>query len=182
MKKIAWLITGSMSAISTPGILHSLRAQKDSIEIDPFLTESATRIVAPSAVSTLAGRIVQYDRWTGDSSYTPKHISLEQEYDAFVVAPATLNFLTKFIFHDCSTPFFLALQCTKKPIIVAPGLPPGGLTSVAYRRVEREIKEWSNLSFLSPISTISASDPHRSSAGLGDPSRLIKCILKTLID
>ncbi|CAB0530652.1 phosphopantothenoylcysteine synthase [Corynebacterium diphtheriae] len=180
MRRLAWLITGSMSAASIPGVLHSFRTGGISIEVEPFLTKSASSIVTPTAVSALSGVSVQYDLWDFDKESSPKHVLIENRYDAFVVAPATLNFLTKFISCDCSTPLSLALQCTKKPILLAPSLPPGGSSSVAYRRVESETEEWSNVSLLPPVDTTSVSNPKLSSAGFGSSARLIDFVLRSL--
>ncbi|MER0071028.1 flavoprotein [Corynebacterium sp. KPL2850] len=182
MKKIAWLITGSLSAASLPGILHFFKTEIKTIDVEAFLTKSAASIVTPVAVSTLSGAPVQFDLWGMDKEYFPKHVLMEERYDAFVVAPATLNFLTNFISYDCSTPLSLAIQCTKKPILLAPCLPPGGNESVAFRRVESELGAWENVFLLPPISTVSASSVTQRSSGFGSSSRLIEFILDLLVE
>ena len=184
---ISWLITGALPAMSIPGALFSLRTIHPSMIVSPYMTRSAGRLVTPEVLGTFAGRNPRLDTWeesTLDREVTspPIHIHLEDNHDAFVVAPASLSFMARFVSYDCSTPFALSLQCTRKPIILAPCLPPGGIDSIAYRSILIELEKWDNVHILPPIPTTSASVPQMSSSGFGDLSRLINFILEKTRD
>lgn len=182
---ISWLVTGALPAVSIPGILVLLRSSHPHVHISPYVTHNAERLVTRTALEALSNSPSSIDTWGKGTSQIedvalPAHIHLETTNDAFVVAPASLDFVTRFTNHDCSTPFTLALQCTRKPIIIAPCLPPGGLESIAYRDALVKIEKLENVHLLSPVHTVSSSLPNESSSGFGDPLRLINFILEKL--
>ncbi|WP_353959240.1 flavoprotein [Corynebacterium auris] len=171
--------------MAIPGILFSLRSHYPAISVSPFVTESASRMVTRTVLDHFAGAASHLDIWEevgspASNSVPSKHIDLEASFDAFVVAPASLDFMVRFVHYDCSSPFRLALQCTRKPVVLAPCLPPGGIDSVAYLDVVDKLARWDNVSLLPPVPTLSVALSDRSSAGFGDPTRLMDFVLQSL--
>jgi phosphopantothenoylcysteine decarboxylase/phosphopantothenate--cysteine ligase len=92
-KKILLGISGGIAAYKTPELVRAF--VKSGCEVEVILTEAASRLVSPLALSTLSKRRVWLDGdFTSDENgWRIPHISLSGWADALVVAPCTANVL-----------------------------------------------------------------------------------------
>jgi len=86
------------------------------------MTNAATKLVGPLTFAALTGKDVATEPWEREGDVNVEHIHLADIAEAFVVAPATANFLGKAangIADDMLTSTLLAVTC---PVLVAPAM------------------------------------------------------------
>ena len=116
-----------------PSWLYWLRNSYPSLEIRTVITPSALRFVTQTSLSVFGGRPPELDRWSDEPQSTARHVDLSHWADTVIVHPATFHFTSGFAPGAADTPTMLALQCTNAPVALAPALPPGALTSPAWK-------------------------------------------------
>ncbi len=117
-------ITGSIAAYKAVSLLRSLI--REGATVDVVMTRSATKFVTPLTFEVLSGRTVTTDLFQARQEM--KHLSLPEQADAIVVAPATANFLAKAALglgDDVLSTMLLTAQC---PLVIAPAM-DGGMWS-----------------------------------------------------
>ncbi|HOP54735.1 MAG TPA: flavoprotein, partial [Bacillota bacterium] len=87
-------VTGGIAVYKTVELVSALRKRGAQIRI--IMTENATRFVAPLTFREVGNAPVYYDMWHEPVHYDMAHISLAEEADVCIVAPATANFIGKF--------------------------------------------------------------------------------------
>jgi phosphopantothenoylcysteine synthetase/decarboxylase len=88
------------------------------------MTPDALRFITPLAFKTLSRHPVVTDLYDEDEGWKPRHISLADEADLLLVAPATANKLAKLalgLADDALTCIALALNPSAK-ILIAPAM------------------------------------------------------------
>lgn len=112
-------VTGGVAAYKACEIVRGL--QKAGVRVKVVMTEHATEFVGPSTFRALTREPVAVGLFDapGDPIH---HVSLAQECDVFVVAPATANAIAKMA-HGIADDLFstTALAC-KAPLVVAPAM------------------------------------------------------------
>lgn len=119
-KKILLGITGGIASYKSAELVRQL--VKNRAVVNVVMTESATRFVTPLAFQTLSMNPVLTQTFDTAHGTEIKHVSLPQECDVFVIAPATANIIGKIasgIGDDILTSMVLA--CTK-PILIVPSM------------------------------------------------------------
>ena len=114
-------VTGSIAAYKTVSLLRAL--MREGATVDVVMTQSATKFVTPLTFEVLSGRPVTTDLF--EAHQEMKHLSLPEQADAIVVAPATANFLAKAalgIGDDLLSTMLLTARC---PLICAPAMDGG---------------------------------------------------------
>lgn len=114
-KKIVLGITGSIAAYKSAELVRHLR--KAGAVVKVAMTTNATWFVTPLTFETLSGNRVIRDMFSQDGT-SINHVSLGQESDLIIIAPATANFLAK-IAHGLGDDFLstLILAATAKTLI-----------------------------------------------------------------
>ena len=114
-KKIVIGITGSIAAYKSAELVRLLK--KAGAIVHVTMTENATWFVNPLTFETLSGNNVIEDMFS-QSGTSIDHVSLGQESDCIVIAPATANFIGK-IAHGIGDDFLstLMLAATSKTLI-----------------------------------------------------------------
>ena len=113
-------VTGSIAAYKAAEVVSQL-VQRDA-GVTVVMTRSATQFVGPLTFQTLTRRRVMIDQFDLESVVDPTHISLTDEADLVVIAPATANVIGKAahgIADDMLTSLLLAVTC---PVLVAPAM------------------------------------------------------------
>jgi phosphopantothenoylcysteine decarboxylase/phosphopantothenate--cysteine ligase len=113
-------ISGGIAAYKGPEVVRSLRRKGHTVRC--ALTENATRLVAPDALTAVSGHRTATTMWPGDG--TMPHIDLARWANAFVIAPATADCLAKLtlgLADDLLTTLFLALE-PAVPVYLAPAM------------------------------------------------------------
>ena len=113
-------VTGSIAAFKAAEVVSQLVQRGAGVNV--IMTAAATRFVGPLTFQTLTRRRVMTDQFDLESVVDPTHISLADDADLVLVAPATANFLAKAahgIADDMLTSLLLAVTC---PVLVAPAM------------------------------------------------------------
>lgn len=118
-KKIVLGITGSIAAYKATELVRHLKKAGAAVHV--AMTANATWFVTPLTFETLSGNRVIKDMFSQDGT-SIDHVSLGQESDVIVIAPATANFLAK-IAHGLGDDFLstLILAATAK-ILICPAM------------------------------------------------------------
>lgn len=119
-KRIVVGVTGSIAAYKSAEIVSQLVQRGADVTV--VMTRSAAQFIGPLTFQTITRRRVMIDPFDLESVVDPTHISLTDEADAVLVAPATANFLAKAahgIADDMLTSLLLAVTC---PVWVAPAM------------------------------------------------------------
>jgi len=117
-------VAGSIAAYKAVSLLRAL--VREGATVDVAMTRAATKFITPLTFEVLSGRPVVTGLF--EAHHEMKHLSLPEEADAIVVAPATANFLAKAalgIADDLLSTMLLTAHC---PLICAPAM-DGGMWS-----------------------------------------------------
>ncbi|MDU0301743.1 flavoprotein [Streptomyces sp. PAL114] len=163
-RRLVLVVTGALSAAHTPFWLNWLRTGYPETSLRVLTTRSAGRFVTRQALTSISGTVAESDEWPQEPAAHAPHVELAEWADTFVVAPATLNFCSRLAGGLADSPAVLALQCTTAPVAVAPSLPPGGLTSWAYRRACAALEEMPHVSVVPPVPGLSTTTGRRDAA------------------
>ena len=135
MKKVVLGVTGCIGAYKAPDLVRALR--KRDLRVQVILTRAARDFVSPLALATVSGEPVlgplfddplpgppggEPAREGPDPTGGVRHISLTEETDVFLVAPATAHLIARFalgLADDFLTTFHLAVRA---PLLIAPAM------------------------------------------------------------
>jgi len=120
-KQIVLGVTGSIAAYKAVALLRTLLREGAMVHV--VMTQSATKFVTPLTFEVLSGHPVSSDVF--EAHQEMKHLSLPEQADAIVIAPATANCLAKAALglgDDLLSTMLLTAQC---PLIVAPAMDGG---------------------------------------------------------
>ena len=109
-------VTGSIAAYKAVSLLRALI--REGATVDVAMTRAAAKFITPLTFEVLSGRPVVTGLF--ETHQEMKHLSLPEQADAIVVAPATANFLAKAalgLADDLLSTMLLTAQC---PLICAP--------------------------------------------------------------
>jgi phosphopantothenoylcysteine decarboxylase/phosphopantothenate--cysteine ligase len=113
-------VTGCIGAYKACEVLREL--QRRDVDVRVVMTAAATRFVTPMTFEALSRHPVFHDQWAlGVNSEIP-HISLADEADLLLVAPATANILGKFARGIADDPLSTLYLATRAPVLVAPAM------------------------------------------------------------
>jgi phosphopantothenoylcysteine decarboxylase/phosphopantothenate--cysteine ligase len=113
-------VTGCIGAYKACEVLREL--QRRGVDVHVVMTAAATRFVSPMTFEALSRHPVFHDQWALGTSGEIRHISLADDAELLLVAPATANSLGKFargIADDALSTLYLA---TRAPVLVAPAM------------------------------------------------------------
>jgi phosphopantothenoylcysteine decarboxylase/phosphopantothenate--cysteine ligase len=113
-------VSGSIAAYKAAEVVSRLVQRGAAVNV--VMTASAARFVGPLTFQALTRRRVLLDPFDLESIVDATHISLTDEADLVLVAPATANVLAKMahgIADDALTSALLAVEC---PVLVAPAM------------------------------------------------------------
>jgi phosphopantothenoylcysteine decarboxylase/phosphopantothenate--cysteine ligase len=119
-RRILVVVTGGIAAYKTPELVRALR--RAGHEVRCVVTAAAARFVAPLTLQTLSGHRVRQDLFDPAEEGEIDHVSLADQADLVVVAPATADVLARMAHgraDDLATTLLLA---TRAPVLVAPSM------------------------------------------------------------
>ncbi|MFN3925292.1 MAG: flavoprotein [Pseudarthrobacter sp.] len=177
VEKLAHLlvvVTGSPSAADTPTHLYVLRQLYPDMEVQVVMTKSAQRFVTSSALAHRTGKPVHRDEW-GEADEA-LHVEVERWADAIAVFPATLDYLSRVAGGRGDSPSVLAIQCTAKPVVFVPALPPGGSESRAYRNHWEALSVEANMAIVPPRAALSVTSGEIYQGAPGEIADVVKLI------
>ena len=150
MKKVVLGVTGCIGAYKAPDLVRALR--KRDLRVQVILTRAAREFVSPLSLATVSGEPVLEQMFPDavpgevagegpDPTGGVRHISLTEETDVFVVAPATAHVIARMalgLADDFLTTFHLAVRA---PTLIAPAMNTNMLTHEAIRGHLRTLSE-----------------------------------------
>src|SRR5438094_3914450 len=92
-KKIVLGVTGSIAAYKAADLTSRLTKEGASVHV--VMTADALRFITPLAFKTLSRHPVVSDLYDEEGGWKPAHITLADEAELLLVAPATANFIAK---------------------------------------------------------------------------------------
>lgn len=119
-KKIIIGISGGIAVYKVCDLVSTLR--KMGAVCHCIMTKNATEFVSKKTFEVLSNNPVSVDLFSRDVDFDVKHVSITRDNDLFLVAPATLNIISKFangISDDFLTTAFLA---NIAPVVIAPSM------------------------------------------------------------
>ena len=121
MKKILFIISGSISAYKSLDLLKDLIKEKFHIEV--ILTKSGQKFLTPLAVSSLINKRTHTDIFSEEKSIDHmKHINLTRNSDLIVVCPASANIIAKLANGYSDDLASTTLAAANKKIFVVPAM------------------------------------------------------------
>jgi phosphopantothenoylcysteine synthetase/decarboxylase len=121
-RRIVLGVAGSIAAYKAADLTSQLA--KAGCDLRVVMTADALKFITPLPFKTLSRHPVVTDLYDEDEGWKPTHITLADEADLFLVAPATANVLAKLahgIADDALTCVALALN-PKAKILLAPAM------------------------------------------------------------
>src|SRR6478609_2516331 len=119
-RRILLGVTGGIAAYKAAELARLL--QRNNVEVQVAMTQSATHFVTPTTFQALTGKPVALDLWDPSVPNAMPHIELSRTADAILVAPASADFLAKLahgLADDLLSTTCLARDC---PLLVAPAM------------------------------------------------------------
>ncbi|HXE80678.1 MAG TPA: bifunctional phosphopantothenoylcysteine decarboxylase/phosphopantothenate--cysteine ligase CoaBC [Vicinamibacterales bacterium] len=120
MALIALGVTGGIGAYKAVEVARGL--QKRGHDVVAIMTRSARRFVGPVTFEAITRRRVITDQWAPGANADIGHVSVADDIDLLLVAPATANIIGKFaagIADDFLSSLYLA---TRAPVVMAPAM------------------------------------------------------------
>jgi phosphopantothenoylcysteine decarboxylase/phosphopantothenate--cysteine ligase len=117
-KRVALGVTGSIAAYKAISLLRALR--REGAVVSVVMTKAATKFITPLTFEVLSGTRVATDLFEAHEEMA--HLTIPEQVDVLLVAPATANFLAKAalgLADDVLTTMLLGAHC---PVVVAPAM------------------------------------------------------------
>lgn len=147
-KTVLLCVTGCIAAYKSCEILRLL--QKAGYRVKVLMTEHATQFVGPTTFRALTHEKVAIGLFD-DPEGPIHHISLAQEADVVLVAPATANCIAKMAHGIADDLMSTTLLATKAPILIAPAM-NSGMWSAAATQENVEVLKSRGVHFVQPDS------------------------------
>jgi phosphopantothenoylcysteine decarboxylase/phosphopantothenate--cysteine ligase len=139
MKRVVLGVTGCIGAYKSAEIVRGLK--KEGFAVQVVMTASATEFITPLTLETLSEEPVITALFGKEREQGTRHISLTEDCDLLLVAPATANMLAKFalgLADDFLSTFFLA---NRAPVLIAPAMNTQMLDHAAVQANLRTLQE-----------------------------------------
>ena len=114
-------VTASIAAYKSADIIR--RLQEKNFKVSVVMTKEAEKFITALTLGTLAGEKVHCEMFDElDRSWQMSHITLAQEVDIFLIAPATANIIGKIAHGLADDLLTCTALATKAPILIAPAM------------------------------------------------------------
>ena len=113
-------VTGCIGAYKACEVLREL--QRREVDVHVVMTAAAARFVTPMTFEALSRHPVFHDQWALGVNGEIRHVSLADEADLLLVAPATANILGKFARGIADDTLSTLYTATRAPVVVAPAM------------------------------------------------------------
>lgn len=149
MAHIVLAVTGSIAAFKAADLCSKLHQSGHDVHV--VMTEAATKLVAVNTFLYLSGHRVHVDMFDPSQAGVIEHISLADEADLIVIAPATANTLASLAQGRADNMVTTLALAADSPVLVCPAMNPRMWAHPAVRR-NLETIERDGLRVLSPES------------------------------
>lgn len=118
-KKVLIGITGGIAAYKICDLIRMFK--KNGADVKVIATQNALNFVTKLTLQTLSQNQVYVEQFDIEE-YKPEHISLADDSDIFVIAPASANTISKLATGICDNLLTSVACAFKKPIVIAPAM------------------------------------------------------------
>lgn len=119
-KTVVLGITGCIAAYKACELARML--VRDGVRVKAVMTEAATHFIGPLTLRTLTDEPVATSLWDDPGSAPVHHVSLAEEADVFVIAPATANVIAKLAHGRADDILTTTALATEAPLVIAPAM------------------------------------------------------------
>ena len=120
------VIVGLTGGIACHKIAHVVSTLvQANVQVTVVMTEAATRFVTPLTFQSLSGRPVYTSQWEHIESQDPQHISLARSADLMLIAPCTMDMISKLAYgrtDDVVSLIASAVDWSRQTILLAPSM------------------------------------------------------------
>ena len=113
-------VTGGIAAYKACDVVSKLKKLNANIHV--IMTESACEFVQPMTFQTLSNNFVINDMFKEPKTWEVEHIELAKRADAFLIVPATANFIGKLAVGIADDMLTTTVMATRAPVIIAPAM------------------------------------------------------------
>ncbi len=155
--KILVCVSGSIAAVKTPLLVSELI--KSGAEVRCVITQSASHLVSPLALSTLSRhRCYQDEDQWNKKEHKPLHIALSEWADIIVIAPLSASSLSRWVTGLGDNLLASILLASESPIIAAAAMNTGMWQNNAVIKNWETLDNYPKILKLSPSSGLLACD------------------------
>ena len=140
--EILLCVTGGIACYKSADLASKLVQAGAGVNV--ALTDAAQEFIRPLTFQTLTGRRVYTSLWQSTEDYSAGHISLTEQADLMIVAPATANILAKMaagLADDLVSTMILATTGSC-PILVAPAMNTRMLSAPPVKANLETLRKW----------------------------------------
>lgn len=119
-KNILLGVTGSIASFKACELIGLFR--KEGWSVRCVMSRDATRFITPLTFETLTGKKVADDMFRSPEARIPGHISLADEADVVIIAPATADIIARIAAGICDDILTCTVCATDKPVLFAPAM------------------------------------------------------------
>ena len=113
-------VTGGIAAYKACDVVSKLKKLNANIHV--IMTESACEFVQPMTFQTLSNNFVINAMFKEPKTWEVEHIELAKKADAFLIVPATANFIGKLAAGIADDMLTTTVMATRAPVIIAPAM------------------------------------------------------------
>ncbi|MCK5451128.1 MAG: phosphopantothenoylcysteine decarboxylase [Candidatus Omnitrophica bacterium] len=120
MKNILLGITGSIAAFKACELIGMFKKKGYSVRC--VMSKDAEKFITPLTVETLSGKKAAYDMFELQEDRCPAHISIADEADIILIAPATANVIGEISSGICRNVLTCSVFAATCPVLFAPAM------------------------------------------------------------
>lgn len=152
-KTIVLGVTGGIAVYKACDVVSRLK--KLGAEVHVVMTKSATEFVSPMTFQTLSNNFVTVDMFEEVKTWEVEHIELAKKADAFLIVPATANFIGKVANGIADDMLTTTVMATRAQLIIAPAMNTNMYNNPIVQGNIEKLKKYGAM-FIDPASGILA--------------------------
>ena len=174
-KRVLLGVSGSIAAVKAPEIVRLLADR--GFDVSCVMTKSAEEFVTPLSLATFSGKPVLSSVF-GPESYQMPHLTLADEADLFIIAPASATLLGRCANGLAEDMVSLIHITTKAPVLMAPAMHPTMWEHPATQQNVRILRE-RGVTFVGPFNGPLA-DNTKGAGRMSEPEAIVAAAEKIL--
>ncbi len=148
-KHVVLGVTGSIAAYKAADVVR--RLQEAGFRVSVIMTKCAEQFITPLTLASLSGRKVYREMFdTEGTEWRIDHVSLADEADLVLIAPATANAISKMACGLAEDLLTCTVLATKAPVLIAPAMNEGMYTNKIFQENCAKLKAH-GVKFVDPI-------------------------------
>jgi phosphopantothenoylcysteine decarboxylase / phosphopantothenate---cysteine ligase len=141
-KNIIIGVTGGIACYKVADLVSKLA--QSGADVHVVMTQAATKFIAPLTFASLTGNAVFDSQWTFVDQHDPQHVKIARQADAVLVAPCTMDMLSKLALGRTDDPLSLVLSAIDRKntaVLLAPSMNATMLNQPATQRNIAQLKD-----------------------------------------